>query len=226
MFHDFLNLLYPRICNACDTELRTNEKVICTKCLHGLPVINNFREEENDTEKIFFGRIKIENAASLLLFEKKSLTQNLIHNLKYRKQEEVGEFLGSWVGNELKSSEKFRNVTAVVPVPLHKSKLKKRGFNQVEKFGIEIAAALEVPYIDEVLVKKSGSKTQTLKTRFARWGSMEENFYVENPELLKNAHILLVDDLVTTGATLEACATKLYTIPGVKVSIATMAITR
>lgn len=224
MFHDLISLFYPKICYSCEAILLKNENIICTKCLHELPVTNYHLENENPTEKVFYGRVNVENATSLFLFEKKGKVQQLIHNLKYRGNEEIGAFLGNWLGNELKLLTEYNEVTAVVPVPLHKSKLKKRGYNQVEKFGKEIAKALEVPYIDSVLVKKSASQTQTLKKRFARWGSIDETFMIEHPELLLNAHVLLVDDLVTTGATLEACAGKLYAIPGLKISIATMAI--
>ena len=225
MFHDFINLLYPQICTTCENVLLKNEKVICTSCLHELPVTNFKADRENPVSKIFYGRITIENATSLLLFEKKGMVQQLIHNLKYRGQEEIGTFLGSWLGRDLQLFEAYQKITAVVPVPLHKLKLKKRGFNQVAKFGQEIAAALHVPYIDTVLVKKSASQTQTLKNRFARSGNIQETFVVENTHQLEHAHILLVDDLVTTGATLEACATKLADIAGIKISIATMAVT-
>lgn len=223
MFHDFLNLLYPRICNSCHALLLKNERIICTLCLHQLPFTNNHKE--NETKKVFDGRINIENATSLLVFEKKGMVQQLIHNLKYKGHQEIGGFFGVWLGNELKTLNSYREITAVVPVPLHKYKLKKRGYNQVEKFGREIATAMDIPYIDKVLVKRSSSQTQTIKKRFARWGSMEETFLIEEAEVLENAHILLVDDLVTTGATLEACTTKLLKIKGTKVSIATIAIT-
>ena len=202
-----------------------HEKVVCTGCLHALPLADLQEEEENFVEKIFFGRIPLENATSLLLFQKKGMVQKLIHNLKYRGHEEIGSFLGSWMGELLKERESFRSITAVIPVPLHKVKLRKRGFNQVTKFGEEIAASLQVPYVDDVLVKISSSRTQTLKKRIARWGSMEENFSLQNEEKLAHAHVLLVDDLVTTGATLEACAQKLLQVNGIKISVATMAVT-
>ena len=224
MFHDFINLLYPRFCQSCQKTLLKNENVICTSCLHELPVTNYQADNENATSKVFYGRIKIEHATSLLLFEKKGKVQQLIHNLKYRGQEEVGEYLGKWLGKELLMTPGYNEVTAVVPVPLHKKKFKRRGYNQVDLFGKQIALALQVPYVDTVLLKKTATTSQTLKTRLMRWGTIEESFTIENPELLKNAHVLIVDDLVTTGATLEACAGKLLEIPGVRISVATMAI--
>ena len=174
---------------------------------------------------MFYGRIKIENAAALLLFEKKGMVQQLIHNLKYKGHEEIGEFFGKWLGRDLSGSGDYSEISAVVPVPLHKSRLKERGYNQVERFGKAIALELGVPYINNVLVKKTASRTQTLQRRFARWGTIDATFMIENPAKLERAHVLLVDDLVTTGATLEACAAKILTIPGTKVSIATIAFT-
>ena len=224
MFHDFINLLYPKLCNSCGVALLSNENVICTKCLHELPLTYYHLENENAVKKVFYGRLDIESATSFLLFEKKGMVQQLVHNLKYRGHEEIGEFFGSWMGNELKETPQFRTITAVVPVPLHKSRLRKRGYNQVEKLGRALGKALNVPYVDSVLVKKKASKTQTIKKRFARWGSIEATFQVENENLLEKQHVLLVDDLVTTGATLEACALKLLSIREVKISIATLAI--
>lgn len=225
MFHDFVELLFPHFCSTCESVLSGKEKVLCTKCLHALPVTNYHKEKRNPVEAVFFGRIPVENATSLLLFEKKGMVQKLIHNLKYRGQEEIGTFLGAWLGRELGEQENFRKIGMVIPVPLHKKKLKKRGFNQVEKFGQEIASALEIPYVDHLLLKKNASQTQTVKKRLARWGNIGETFVLEYPGELENVHVLLVDDLVTTGATLEACAEKLLQVKGVKISIATMAFT-
>lgn len=225
MFHDFVDFLYPKLCQTCEAVLLRNERVVCTKCIHELPVTNYHLENENAVKKVFYGRVKIENATSLLLFEKKGMVQQLIHNLKYRGHEEIGEFLGAWSGNELSQVPRYREITAVVPVPLHKSRLRERGYNQVTRFGKAVAHALQAPYIENVLVKKKASKSQTIKKRFARWGAIDTTFLIERPEKLENRHVLLVDDLVTTGATLEACALKILTIPGTKVSIATIAFT-
>lgn len=225
MFHDLVNLFYPKICNCCDSPLIKAEQVVCTSCLHQLPTTGYHLDNENATKKVFDARLSLENATSLLYFKKKGMVQNLIHNLKYRKQEEVGNFLGSWLGEELFTHPGFRDIDCVIPVPLHRKKLKKRGFNQVTKFGKELAKKLEAEFIEDVLVKKSASRTQTFKKRLGRWGNIDTTFMIENPQKLQNKHILLVDDLVTTGATLEACGNKLLKIKNSKLSIATMAIT-
>ena len=225
MFHDFINLLYPKLCFACESTLGSNENILCTSCLHALPIADHHLEKDNPVEKIFYGRIPVENATSLLLFEKKGMVQKLIHNLKYRGHEEIGPFLGAWLGSELKELPQWQEITTVIPVPLHRKKLKVRGFNQVAGFGTELAKALDVPYRDDILLKISATQTQTIKKRLARWGTIDETFVLENAEVLENGHVLLVDDLVTTGATLEACAQKLLKIPNLKISIATMAVT-
>ena len=225
MFHDFVNLLYPRVCHICEAELLKNENILCTSCLHDLPVTRYHLDNENPVRKVFYGRIKIEKATALLHFRKKSGVQHLIHDLKYRGHRAIGTYLGKWLGEELSNIEDYSSIGMVVPVPLHKKRLKERGYNQVEDFGREIARALNADYKDDILLKISATTTQTFKDRLSRWGKLEETLVVTNKEIAANKHILLVDDLVTTGATLEACAHKLYEIPGIKVSVATMAIT-
>jgi len=225
MFHDFVNLLYPTVCHICESELLKNEQILCTSCLHDLPVTRYHLDNENPVKKVFYGRVKIEKATSLLHFRKKSGVQHLIHDLKYRGHREIGTYLGKWLGEELAESQDYNSIDVVIPVPLHKSRLKERGYNQVEDFGKEIAAYLNADYRDDVLLKISSSKTQTLKDRLSRWGKLEENLLIQNFKEIENKHILIVDDLVTTGSTLEACAHKLMEIEGIKLSIATMAIT-
>ncbi|WP_369858591.1 ComF family protein [Aquimarina sp. I32.4] len=149
--------------------------------------------------------------------------QNLIHNLKYRGREEVGQELGRWLGQELSQKTRYQSIDVVVPVPLHKVRLRERGYNQVEKFGIEIAEKLNAEYIDSVLKKKSYNKKQSKHLKFNRWMNTVETFGTQNESLLENKHVLLVDDIVTTGATIESCVNVLKDIPGVKISIATMA---
>ena len=224
MFHDFLNLFYPRICHMCENILINKERVICTNCRHELPVTNFSLDNDNPVQKVFYGRVKLEYATSLLFFSKKGNVQKLIHQLKYRGYREISEFLGVWLGARLAQEDLGLKIDMVIPVPLHKKKLKSRGFNQVEDFGKEIAKSLNVPYIDNVLLKTSFTSTQTLKARLSRWSNIEETFVLTNPELIKNKHVLLVDDIITTGATLEACSGVLREAGGVKISVASMAL--
>lgn len=224
MFHDFLNLFYPRICHICENILINNERVICTNCRHELPIINFPLDNDNPVQKVFHGRVKLEHATSLLFFSKKGNVQKLIHQLKYRGHREISEFLGIWMGARLVEENCDLQIDAVIPVPLHKKKLKSRGFNQVEDFGREIAKSLSVPYIDNVLLKRSFTTTQSLKARFSRWGNIEETFVLVNPQLIHNKHVLLVDDIITTGATLEACSNVIKQAGNVKISIASMAL--
>ncbi|WP_366888425.1 ComF family protein [uncultured Aquimarina sp.] len=198
---------------------------MCTSCRHKLPLGNFHKVNAKKIEKVFYGRVKIENATSLLVFEKDGLVQNLIHNLKYRGREEIGKELGIWLGQELAQSTVYQNIDTIIPVPLHPRRLKERGFNQVEEFGKEIAKKLNAEYIDFVLKKNSYNQKQSKNSRLTRWKNTSETFGVQNESLLINKHILIVDDIVTTGSTIEACIQVLQSIPGIKISIATMAIT-
>ena len=224
MFNSIVNLFFPKVCYACSHLLTDNEKHICTNCRHNLPVNNYHFENNNNVEKVFYGRVKLEQATALLKFEKKGIVQHLLHNLKYRGHEAISTILGEWLGNELKSVEAYNNIDIVIPVPLHKNKLRKRGYNQVAKFGIEIAKALNAVYIDNVLIKTTATKTQVFKKRMARWNSSNEIFAINNKDLIAGKHMLLVDDIITTGATIEACVNMLNKAKNVKISVATMAI--
>lgn len=224
MFKSVLNIFFPKVCYACLGALGDHEDTICVDCRHDLPV-TNFHFDGNDAiQKVLYGRCKIENGTALFRFEKKSLVQQLIHGLKYKGYQNIGFVLGNWLGAELQQVDAYRNVDVIIPVPLHKNKLRSRGFNQVEKFGQQIAKALKVDYLDDVLVKISNTKSQTKKGRIARWVNSDELFALKNMEMIENKHILIVDDLITTGATLEACILVLNQAKNIKISIATMAI--
>ena len=204
--------------------MNDNEDTICIDCRHDLPA-TNFHFDDNDTvKKVLYGRANIENGTALFRFEKKGLVQQLIHGLKYKGHENIGFVLGNWLGGELKTIELYKDIDVVIPVPLHKKKLKKRGYNQVSKFGQQIAVALNADYKDDVLIKITNTKSQTTKGRFSRWTNTDELFILKNMETIDNKHILLVDDIITTGATLEACISVLNQAKNIKISIATMAI--
>jgi ComF family protein len=218
-----LNLLFPKVCAGCKELLPTGEKVICTDCRHSLPLASYHKNGSEILKNKFYGRISIAEATALLQFQKKGITQELLHNLKYRGQQEISAFFGKWLGAELAEIDSYMQVDMVIPVPLHKQKLKKRGYNQVEGFGKELAKALEVPYRDDVLIKVSKSGSQVFKTRILRFEA-EEIFTIQNKEAINNKHILLVDDIITTGATLEKCSLQLLKAENVTISIATIAI--
>ncbi|MFD1161506.1 MULTISPECIES: ComF family protein [Hwangdonia] len=219
-----INLFFPKVCYACLNLLEDNADTICIDCRHDLPV-TNFHFDDNDAvKKVLYGRAKVENGTALFRFEKKGLVQHLIHGLKYKGYDNIGYFLGNWLGGELKTVDNYSTIDVVIPVPLHKNKLKKRGFNQVAKFGQQIAKALNTDYRDDVLVKITNTKSQVDKKRFARWNNNDELFTLQKASAIENKHILLVDDIITTGATLEACIAVLNQAKNTKISIATMAI--
>ena len=222
---EIFNLFYPKLCIGCDHPLVKNENEICLKCRFELPVANFTNVEDNMVERTFYGRVKIEYATTLLFYRTKGLSQKLIYQLKYKGKQDIGKLFGQWLGNDLKESERFPDVDFIIPVPLHPKKLKKRGYNQLSTFGHCLSQILNIPFISDVLIKKSITDTQTLKKRIERWKNVDEIFHLTDITIFKDKHILLIDDVITTGATLEACALELSNTKGVRISIATMAFT-
>ena len=172
---------------------------------------------------MFYGRVPISHATALLHFQKKGITQEMMHNLKYRGQQKLSGFFGTWLGAELAQHSGYKSVEMVIPVPLDRKKLKQRGYNQVTGFGLKIAEALEVPFREDLLLKEAAATSQVFKKRIGRFES-EALFTVRDTSDLNNRHILLVDDIVTTGATLEKCAIELLKGSRVQLSIATIAV--
>lgn len=224
MLQSLLYFLFPKICHACSETLQASEYMICTQCRHYLPLAQFHLYNERVIQKVFYGRITLEQATSLLYFEKKGPVQTLLHNLKYNGKEEISAFLGDWLGQELSQLPEYCAVDNVIPVPIHPKKRKKRGYNQVTGFAIALAKHLEATYIDNLLIKSKNTKTQVFKGRFSRSDDVLDAFSITENQSLVGKHILLVDDILTTGATLEACAIQLLKIPKIKLSIATMAI--
>lgn len=218
-----LNILFPKICNGCRAKLVKQEWVLCMNCRHELPLACFHRTQDPFLKDLFYGRVALEEATALIYFQKKGITQEIMHNLKYRRQKEISNFFGKWLGAELMLLPEYQSVTQVIPVPLHAHKLKKRGYNQVSGFGKEIAAQIGVPFREDLLLKVSQNASQVFKKRWGRFEG-EELFMVKDLSALKDEHILLVDDIVTTGATLEKCAQKLFEGANVKLSVATIAI--
>ena len=219
-----LNLFFPESCLACNEILSDNEIKICSDCRHELPLTHFHNDYINDLEKIFFGRVKLENATALFRFSKGGKVQKLLHNLKYRGHQQLGSIFGDWLSANLKSIPGFNGIDTVIPVPLHSKRKRKRGYNQVSLFAKSIAHNLNYEYSENILVKKNPTKTQVFKKRKARWLGEDSGFRVKNEHLIQDKHILIVDDLVTTGSTLEACANALSKKAKIKLSIATIAI--
>ena len=224
MLKSIINLFFPPVCSGCHSFLLSNEKVICTLCRHNMPLTQHLLNPENEAFKKFYGRMPVEFGSTLLYFHKKGIVQELIHNLKYKGHEDIGLFLGEWLGEELSELKGFQDIDVVVPVPLHKSRQRKRGYNQVHKFAQAIADKLHVECNTSVLQKTKATQTQVFKDRLKRWNDDNTVFSVSNTEDFKGKHILLVDDVITTGATLEACSNALLKIEGIKISVVTMAI--
>lgn len=225
LLKDLFHLFYPKLCVACEQKLVENETTICTLCRHDLPLTNFLDYKQNKVTETFYGRVLIEKGFSLLFFRKKGITQKLIHDLKYKGNEEIGVFFGNWLGEILKENKEFENVDCIIPVPLHPKKLRKRGYNQVTKFGKTLSQHLNIEFVENNLVRVSSSKTQTFKARFERFNNLDTKFFLKNPKKFNHKHILLIDDVITTGATLEACAKEFLKSKNCKISILTMAYT-
>lgn len=224
MFNSLLDLFFPKVCLGCNFLLRDQEAYLCTTCRHHLPVTNFHFNKDETVKNVFYGRCNIEQATTLLRFQKKGLVQQLLHNLKYKGHEDVSKFLGAWLGEDLKSLPEYRSIDVVIPVPLHPKKLRKRSYNQVAQFGKEIACSLNAEYLDNVLIKTTNTSSQVYKNRFSRWTNPKEQFVLQNSQLIEGKHILLVDDIITTGATMEACIEVLNSEKNHKISLAAMAI--
>jgi len=224
MFRHIINLFFPNVCNGCQSFLTPNETIICTSCRHNIPLTDHHLLTENEAFKKFYGRIPVEHASAFLYFHKKGIVQNLIHNLKYKGREEIGTLLGNWYSEDLKKTIIHLNADEIIPVPLHRKKFRERGYNQVNTFGKSLSENLNLNFNDTILFRKTYSKTQSKKNLLGRTEGIETIFDVNFTEKDHNKHFILIDDVITTGATLEACSKALLKIPGVKVSIICMAI--
>ncbi|HET6558293.1 MAG TPA: phosphoribosyltransferase family protein [Prolixibacteraceae bacterium] len=216
-------LLFPRLCVCCGDKLIEQEQWICLHCLHHIPRTNFHLETENPVARLFYGRVKIEYATSFFYFSKGSSYQSLIYNLKYKGMKELGAEMGKHFGIDLLQSDDFSTVDLICPVPLHPRKEKKRGYNQSWWIASGMAAQMQKPLSDDNLKRVTFTETQTKKNRFERWQNVEGIFELTNPEAYAGKHILLVDDVVTTGATIEACAQAIVSKTDARVSIATLA---
>ncbi len=219
---DLIEFFYPTLCITCGNRLVKQEKYLCFDCWNDLPVTNFHLQPGNKVEQLFWGRITIENATAFFSYKKGSNYQHLIHFIKYKGMKELGFETGRRFGFALENSERFKNIDIITPVPLHPLKQKKRGYNQSEWIAKGISNTLKRPVAANNLKRKIHTSTQTRKNRFERWENVENIFGINDPGEFEGKHVLLIDDVVTTGSTLEACASQLLKIDNVKVSIATL----
>lgn len=226
MLSNFIRLFYPESCAACHGFLLQDEFVICTHCRHQLPTTLHHIEPRNEIHQKFYGRVPLIFGAALLYFHKKGLVQELIHQLKYKGNESVGNALGMWHGMLLKDCPISPYPDFIIPVPLHPKKMKERGYNQVTTYSEALGQTLNIPIDSQLLQRNLYSKTQTKKTILGRTEIVQSIFSVHYEQQHHNKHFVLVDDVITTGSTLEACARELLKIPGAQVSILCMAMSQ
>ena len=220
---DLLHLLYPLVCAGCGSMLTGGESFLCMSCLSRLPRTRYHAWPDNPVASLFWGRVQLDYATGWCLFQKESLYRHLIHSLKYANNPDLGVALGRAFALDLAGSP-FQDCHCLVPVPLHERKLQARGYNQSERIATGMGLVLQMPVADGLLVRSAGTQTQTRRHRFERWENVEKSFALVRTSDFEQKHLLLVDDVVTTGATLEACARLLLTIPGVRVSVAVLGV--
>lgn len=220
---DLLSLLFPNLCCGCGTYLYQGETLLCTKCLYHLPYTDHHLHAENIAAKQLWGRLPCHAVMALLYFKKGSRTQNIIHSLKYKGRQDLGVKLGHMIAEKLLMNTAYRKVDLVIPVPLHPAKERLRGYNQSRCIAEGIASELGVQVNTTSLLRKKFTGTQTKKGRYHRSENMRAVFSIADPDAITGKHILLVDDIITTGATLEACGIALLTANIATLSIAAVA---
>jgi ComF family protein len=220
---DLLHLFFPNLCEGCGSDVVEHDQLLCLQCMAALPVTGFFQAKGNPIEKTFYGRLALQHAGAAYYFTGNSLMQHLVTELKYKGNKAIGEYLGRMTGIALLQCDWHHTIDAIVPLPLNAKKLQKRGYNQAAVIAGGLATILQKPVLLNAVERKIFTETQTKKDRISRWQTMQEVFSVKDAAILENKQVLLVDDIVTTGATLEACGTTMLKVPGLKLSIATVA---
>ncbi|MEK7227255.1 MAG: phosphoribosyltransferase family protein [Bacteroidota bacterium] len=218
-----LHLLFPHVCSGCGNDIVSQESMLCMRCIDAMPETNFELYASNPVEKTFWGRLQLNGATAQYYFTKESLMQHLMHQFKYKGNKELGLQLGKIMGEQIKKSGRFE-VDALIPLPLFPRKEKRRGYNQATVLCQGMAESMKIPVLDKVIVRPQHTETQTKKGRIERWKNMEGKFVLSNPGAIRNKHLLLVDDVVTTGATLEACGIELLKAENVTLSVATFCV--
>lgn len=219
---DTLHLFYPHTCTGCGSDLLNDDQLLCLQCINNLPHTNFAQHANNPIEKIFWGRIPLVAAHSEFYFAKETLIQRLIHQLKYKGNQDIGYFLGGLMAKSLLNSNRFKNIDYLVPLPLYPEKERKRGFNQAAVICNGLSASMHIPVMIGNVIRQRYTETQTKKHRRERWENVADSFLVKDPAILCNKNLLLVDDVITTGATLEACGHSIVQTANVQLSLATL----
>ena len=223
LFQSIIGLFFPRLCLACGKSLFDHEEFVCNACWLGMPKTNFHLDPENPVAQTFWGRVWLVDAAACFYYIRGNKVQRLIHHLKYKGEEELGVYLGEYYGNELLHHDFLTQAEIIVPVPLHPKKLKKRGYNQSESIARGISRSMGFTVMTDVLYRTKFTDTQTKKSRFNRWKNVENLFEVNQTDRLQGKHVVVVDDVITTGSTIEACVEALQKVPGIKVSVIALA---
>jgi len=223
--NDLSHLLFPHNCHGCGTDVLSTEQLLCAGCLHQLPATMFIGKPGNPVEKIFYGRIPVASAAAAYYFTKESLLQHLLIQLKYRNNKSIGHYLGNLAGLQLQQAASVDDIDVIIPLPLNPRKEARRGYNQAAVIAHGIAQVINKPVVTNAIERTTFTETQTHQDRIHRWQNMEGVFAVSDTAALQGKHVLLVDDVVTTGATLEACGAEIIKINGTKLNILTVAYT-
>ncbi len=224
LLQDMVRFVYPHSCLGCGYEIFDKKHFLCLRCLKALPYTGFEKASKNYISGLFAGRLPVEKAASWLFFGKDGLTQKLIHQIKYRGNTALGEYLGYMMGSQLMEANWLKGIDLLIPLPLNSKKLKIRGYNQSEVIcrGLGLATGIAV---EEVAVMRTiYTQTQTKKSRLQRWSNVEHVFDLQNAQILEHKHVLLVDDVITTGATMDACGQVLSAVRGLKLSVLSLAV--
>lgn len=217
-----LQLLYPVVCAGCGTDAITSNSQLCVKCIHEIPATGFEAHSPNPIEKILAGRVRFEAATAQFYFTKESVLQRLMHQLKYRGNRELGRQLGAIMGALLLESGRFNGIDTLIPLPLFENKEKKRGYNQSKILCEGIKEVMQAEIVDDAVERPLFTDTQTKKNRVERWKNMEGKFRLLDSSLIEGKHVLLVDDVITTGATIEACSNALLEVKNLRLSVATL----
>ena len=222
---DLLHLCFPHNCEGCGSDIVKDDQFLCARCVHRMPSTRFFSTPGNAVEKLFYGRLPLSNASAAFYFTKSSLLQHLVTQLKYKNNKEAGYFLGRMMGLVLRASTRFNEVDMLVPLPLHPEKEHSRGYNQAMLICEGISEIWKRPIEKQAVARTQFTETQTQQNRLSRWQNMEGVFALKEAERIRGRHILLVDDVITTGATLEACGAAILRAGNCSLSIAAAAYT-